>query len=44
MSSRHEEELGHRTIKSIRVWNDEPKGDLYTPSMLLEIDLQSLGA
>lgn len=31
------EGLGRKAVRSIRVWNDLPRGRVYTPSMLLEI-------
>ena len=35
--AQHKEQLGQKTVKSIRVWSDSPQGPLYSPSMLLEI-------
>ncbi|KAI6863252.1 hypothetical protein KC323_g5135 [Hortaea werneckii] len=35
--AQHREQLGWKTVKSIRVWSDLPSSVVYSPSMLLEI-------
>ncbi|GAB1743600.1 hypothetical protein NU219Hw_g526t2 [Hortaea werneckii] len=42
--AQHREQLGWKTVRSIRVWSDMPSSVVYSPSMLLEIgDVQGGG-
>lgn len=42
--AQHREQLGWKTVKSIRVWSDLPSSVVYSPSMLLEIgDVEPAG-
>ncbi|GAB1728509.1 hypothetical protein NU195Hw_g7059t1 [Hortaea werneckii] len=42
--AQHREQLGWKTVKSIRVWSDLPSSVVYSPSMLLEIgDVEGAG-
>ncbi|RMY64387.1 hypothetical protein D0863_09862 [Hortaea werneckii] len=42
--AQHREQLGWKSVKSIRVWSDLPSSVVYSPSMLLEIgDVEPAG-